>query len=807
MTSPTLFVDGVGVQLGKRIGRGGEGEVFALENDLDRVLKIYTSTSDTSQREAKITSIVNRKIGAQSSLVAFPLAIARRIDGRFAGFVMKRVTGHKPIFELYSPGARKKNFPRADFRFLVRTAANVSRAVASVHKTGCVIGDINHSGILVSDDAKVALIDADSFQIIDGANKYLCRVGVPEYTPPELQGKKLSLIMRTANHDAFGLAVVIFQLLFMGRHPFVGGFAKGDMPMERAIFEHRFVYSIARDVGMTRPPGAASLTDFPNYVAEAFERAFSPNAERRPTAEAWIDILVRLESAIVQCTEDSLHYYPQAATECPWCRMENKLGMLLFLPNFLNRSAATYDPGAASFNLRDAWAAIEKVVLPSPSQLQPVVPATIEYVPSKEAKKAKAQVWKSKLIGVAALILAAIIAFYFFGYWFAWSPVLLFAGVKFFFIKIESEKQFVDKYMNSMARFEESIEAWRTRCGITQALAVKSSLAQAKHQLENIERSKPLRMSVYQSKRPGIQLLHYLESQEIRRAKIRHVGLARQTALASYGIENALDITEEKILQIPGFGAKIAVPLLEWRQAVEKSFVYDPKPNELDQEEVQKIQFEIDQKGSEYRKILTSGPTDMAHAVHAINVRGKKEDPIVARAYAEFRRDKEDLLYLGIAIPKRPAKPDGGANTNNLFSSGTSGSASSRTGANAAFSSAPNTASGGASRTAAPGSRSAANSAPGTPYGAGSRAASNTASGAGSRTASGAAARAAARANSRSSFNASPNAPQAQSGKTGSPVSCPKCGHGMVKRVIKGGSRAGKTFYGCSTYPACNGAT
>lgn len=791
MTPPTLFVDGVGVRLGNRIGRGGEGEVFALENDLDRVLKIYTSTSDTSdtqQREAKITSIVNRKIAQQSSLVAFPLAIARRNDGRFAGFVMKRVNGHKPLFELYSPGARKKHFPKADFRFLIRTAANVSRAVASVHQTGCVIGDINHSGILVSDDAKVALIDADSFQIIDGANRFLCRVGVPEYTPPELQGKKLSDVMRTANHDAFGLAVVIFQLLFMGRHPFVGAFAKGDMPMERAIFEHRFVYSIVRDVGMTRPPGAASLADFPQYVAEAFEQAFSPNVERRPTAEAWIKILVKLESAIVQCADDNLHYYPQAAAECPWCRMEKKLGMLLFLPTFLRRGAGTFDPGAASFNLTAAWAAIEKVVLPSPSQLQPVVPV-IEYVPSEEAKKAKFQVWKSKLIGVAALILAGTIAFYLPGCWFIWSPVVLFAVAKLFFIKIASEKFFVEKYLHSMVRFEESIETWRTRCGITQALAVKSSLAEAKHQLLNIEREKPLRVSVYQSKRPGMQMLKFLESQEIRKAKIRHVGLARQTALASYGIETALDITEERVLQVPGFGLKNTLQLLEWRKSVEKSFVCDPKPNEIDQEELQKIQFEIDQKGSEFRKILTSGPTDLAHAVHAINVRGKKEDPIVAHAYAEFRRDKEDLLYLGVAIPKRPAKEAGGAGGASSFSaigntiaSGTgSGATASRTGSGASP--------------------------------------SRTGIGAPARTAGSATSRSATTAVAPSSSNPSTKPAQGQSGtrrqleQSGTPqqpsatVSCPKCGQSMVKRVIRRGSRAGTTFYGCSTYPICNGAS
>lgn len=124
----------------------------------------------------------------------------------------------------------------------MHAALNTARAVASVHKAGCVIGDINHSGVLISDEAKVALIDADSFQVTDGSRRHLCRVGVPEYTPPELQGINLGNVARTTNHDAFGLAVVVFQLLAMGRHPFVGAYVKGDLPLPQAIAENRFAY-------------------------------------------------------------------------------------------------------------------------------------------------------------------------------------------------------------------------------------------------------------------------------------------------------------------------------------------------------------------------------------------------------------------------------------------------------------------------------------------------------------------------------------------------------------------------------------
>ena len=303
----------------------------------------------------------------------------------------------------------------------------------------------------------------------------------------------------------------------------------------------------------------------------------------------------------------------------------------------------------------------------------------------QKPKKAKFQIYKSKSIGVASLILAAVVGFALPKLWFIWGAMICFAIKKLVFNKISSEKFFIEKYFHSKEQFEKSIEAWRTRGGITQALSVKSSLADAKRQLENLDREKHLKVSLYQTKRHGIQMIKYLESQEIRKAKIRHVGLARQTALASYGIETALDITEEKVLEVPGFGANNSVPLLEWRKSLEKSFVYDQKPNDMDQHELQKIQFEIDQKGSEFRKTLTSGPTDLAQAVYAISAREKKEDPIVAHAYAEFRRDKEDLAYLKVSIPKaRPTDTDY-LNFNSQFGSGAAGGAAVPPKSNAGF--------------------------------------------------------------------------------------------------------------------------
>ena len=87
--------------------------------------------------------------------------------------------------------------------------------------------------VSVGDDALVTLMDTDSFQVRDPQNGviYRCHVGTPEYTPSELQGRDFASVDRAPEHDLFGLAVLIFQLLMEGTHPFAGTFqGRGEPP-------------------------------------------------------------------------------------------------------------------------------------------------------------------------------------------------------------------------------------------------------------------------------------------------------------------------------------------------------------------------------------------------------------------------------------------------------------------------------------------------------------------------------------------------------------------------------------------------
>ena len=169
------------------------------------------------------------------------------------------------------------------------------------------------------------------------------------------------------------------------------GYAKGDLPLPRAIAEHRFAYSRERSVGMTAPPGATTLDDFPVPLARAFEAAFGPSQQQpRPSSVQWVSLLEEYEQSLRQCAAEKLHHYSSAAANCPWCRMEDRLGVVLFVPSYRSYTGPVpeFDPGSGGFDLAKLWAQITAIKIPARSQLTPTL-SQVTAQPSAQARAAK----------------------------------------------------------------------------------------------------------------------------------------------------------------------------------------------------------------------------------------------------------------------------------------------------------------------------------------------------------------------------------------------------------------------------------
>lgn len=649
MSLNQIKIDGKLFELGRRIGKGGEGEVYTLQNDPSLAVKIYTTT-DKSSRESKIASMVRLSLSKKTTLVAFPISIARSSDGAFVGFVMRLVSDHKPLHELYSPGPRKVHFPQADYRFLVRTANNIAKAVASVHLADCVIGDINHSSMLISPKAMVALIDADSFQITSSTEKYLCKVGVPEYTPPELQGLNLSQIARTKNHDAFGLAIVIFQLLFMGRHPFVGTVRKGDIPpLHENIKNYKYVYTDSINVGMDQPPGTPDILDFSPALASAFDKAFLKQySTQRPTAGDWVHILDRLEATLTKCDDNPLHFIPAEASECAWCEMEKVLPITLFAPFIAGASKIEgRDPGAYGFNFDAVWKSIEPLI--TPIQIQPKL-SPINLVPSKQAEDAKKSV-NTFNFGIVIGI-GAVIAFVNYPqlFW-MWLIVGLIGYSSFAEKKSIDPKPFLTAYEDATRRWGHELANWNQRTGIETFTQLRSELIDARNAYINLITEENALLQNYRNERRNKQLHAFLDTFYISRALIKGIGPGRLATLASYGIDTAADINKSRLIGLPGFGQAIASPLLVWRANLEKRFVYQANENESDRIELARIKSSIESKLSPLRQKLSAGEINVKNIRNKITSAVGIEDPTLSQINLKRAQAKVDLEYLEIRVP------------------------------------------------------------------------------------------------------------------------------------------------------------
>lgn len=649
---PELLLDGKHLDLGKRIGKGGEGEVYLTAGDA-KAVKVYT-LKDTASREAKVRAMAHHGLAANFPLVAFPERAVDHKTGRFAGFTMRVFNGYRQLHELYGVKSRKINFPKADFRFLLRAAANTARAVAQVHASNCVIGDVNHSGIMVSTDATVALIDADSFQFETNGKLYACLVGVPEFTPPELQGKPLGTVRRTREHDHFGLAVAIFQLLFMGRHPYAGRQGGPDLTLDQSIARNQFAYARSSTNGVKPPVGVPTLTDMPDDIAESFEKAFGLEPSKRPNALEWAERLHALEGRLSRCASNTMHFYPTAAKGCPWCRMEASSGAVLFLSSFATGTTSGVAP--SNFNLEKAWAAIKSIVIPTDQYLRPQLPA-LPNEPSAEAKSAKGSVTLNRFMA-GGLALAAMVL------WASFPDAYLIAiggligALVLFSRKPFAETTWQTQFSEIDRRWDDGIEQWRERLGVNAATKLRAALEGAVQEYRGLDQAKAVALQRLQSDRRNRQLHEFLDRYLISQASIAGIGPAKTMTLASYGIESAADVKQNAIVNLPGFGPATATKLMVWRRQVEARFAYNPSP--LPADTLAQAQVEAD--FASRRKLLADqiagGQQELAQIVRTLQQRMAAPDPHLGNLAVRRAQLEADLSHLGIAKPyKGPRRP------------------------------------------------------------------------------------------------------------------------------------------------------
>lgn len=293
------------IKLGGQIGSGGEGFVFST-NLKNVVAKVFQPGNATSNKYNKIAALLEK--GCEYDGICFPSHILLNERGEFIGYLMPQAEG-EAISNLLNAQIIKKEYPSLKRVDLVRLAISILRQIEYLHSKDILMCDINNENILFSDigkpSLKTFLIDTDSYQIED----LLGEVGVPEYTPPELIGKRLDQVKRTRQNEYFIVATLLFSIMLPGQKPYahIGGTANTAEDIRAGVFP----YAHGKEYTGQGAPSKIfrriwSHLAYKTYFWNTFHKEGDHRVEgKRYDVVFWLNALEKYEKMLVDGTIES----------------------------------------------------------------------------------------------------------------------------------------------------------------------------------------------------------------------------------------------------------------------------------------------------------------------------------------------------------------------------------------------------------------------------------------------------------------------------------------------------------------------
>ncbi|MEU7633481.1 protein kinase [Nocardia sp. NPDC049220] len=252
-------LEAMGLSGAEEIGRGGFGVVYrCIQTVLDRVVavKVLSSEIDQESRERFL-----REEQAMGRLSGHPNIVdILQVDVTATGLPLIVM----PYFNRGSLDQLIRDQGPLTWSDSVRAGVKLAGAIESAHRAGILHRDVKPANVLISGYGEPELTDFGIARIPGGFRTSSSLItGSPAYTAPEvLKGDE-----PTVRSDIYGLGSTLFALL------------TGHAAYERQAGE-KVVAQFLRIT--TQPVPDLREVDIPSDVADAIERAMSPNPRDRP---------------------------------------------------------------------------------------------------------------------------------------------------------------------------------------------------------------------------------------------------------------------------------------------------------------------------------------------------------------------------------------------------------------------------------------------------------------------------------------------------------------------------------------------
>ena len=341
------------VRLGLRLAEGGDAAVHAVEGHPALVAKVYHDPGTEPRRRAKLVAMLAAPpegAGGADVRLAWPVALLEDGgDGPPAGFLMPRVDLDRAVvLEMLLTGRARRAARLPDaYRNRVAAAANLATAVAALHAQGDHVVDLKPSNVHVYRGSfYVALLDCDGMSVAGrGGERFPAHQYTDGYIAPEALRAKARPEDLGEAQDRFALAVVVFQLLNRGLHPFQGVPAPGvDVPTTDSERVAAGLYPYGRG-GALSPPPRSLYRGFDLATQRLFDRAFAGGAGRRPSAREWrAHLRGLLDGGLRACKVDAEHarFGERPCAMCP--KTESPANARDIIRRIKNKPLRTYSP-------------------------------------------------------------------------------------------------------------------------------------------------------------------------------------------------------------------------------------------------------------------------------------------------------------------------------------------------------------------------------------------------------------------------------------------------------------------------------
>ncbi|MCE2573892.1 protein kinase domain-containing protein [Motilimonas eburnea] len=306
------------------ISQGADGAIY-ISKEKQLAIKLYHEVKKDKVRQQKIWQMIQQPPQQVTEAdFAWPVAVVSNLKDAFLGYAMPLINmqSHTELENILSTKLRQHMALSHHPLLRIKAAISLAQRVASLHQVGHFIIDLKPVNLtLHKTSGEVTILDCDGFAIAsNNKSRYPAHQYTAGYIAPEAFSHHLPPTKLGLNQDLFALAVIIFQLINNGIHPFQGVPVKGEsLPTDNQarIAHGLFAYGHKKHP-LINPSPWSIHQDLPAALTYAFEQSLT--GIKRVNAKDWYELLTKQLNTYHNCKHNAEHAF--WGSSCPWCQLD-----------------------------------------------------------------------------------------------------------------------------------------------------------------------------------------------------------------------------------------------------------------------------------------------------------------------------------------------------------------------------------------------------------------------------------------------------------------------------------------------------